>query len=192
MSGDTITGLILAGGAGSRVGGVDKGWIEWQGRPLIEWVIDAIAPQVGPIIISANRNLDRYRALGFPVVTDLRPGFAGPLAGVEAGLAVATTPDVLVVPCDGPTLPTNLVERLHNTRGEARAATVSLDGRLNPLHSLLERALVANLSAWLDTGERKVATWLAAIGSVPVPFDDPSQFQNLNHGVDVKQGQSRV
>lgn len=182
MNASPVTGLILAGGAGSRMGGADKGLVEWRRRALIEWVIAAIAPQVGPLIISANRNLDRYRAFGYPVVCDLRADFPGPLAGIEAGLAAATTADVLVVPCDGPTLPADLVTRLTAARGPARAACVQLAGRLNPLHALVDRSLAGELTAWLDRGERKAGAWLEAIGTIPVAFDDAaSVFRNLNH-----------
>jgi len=182
MKRDDLTCLILAGGAGRRMGGADKGWLDWHGRPLISWVIESVAPQCGQIVISANRNIEAYRALGFPVVSDLRADFCGPLAGIEAGLHAAHSNDVLVVPCDGPSLPADLAARLLAARGNAAAATATLAGRLNPLHSLILRDLAANLGAWLDLGERKASKWLQSIGTVPVPFDDEAEaFCNFNH-----------
>ena len=108
-----ITGLILAGGEGRRMGGIDKGLQELDGCPLVQWVLDRLAPQVGEVFISANRNLARYGEFGHPVLPDRLDGFAGPLAGLQEGLAQATTPLLVTAPCDSPFLPDDLVMRLY-------------------------------------------------------------------------------
>jgi molybdopterin-guanine dinucleotide biosynthesis protein A len=108
-----ITGVILAGGEGRRLGGVDKGLQELRGRPMVQWVLERLAPQVDTVLISANRNLQRYAAFGCPVLPDRIPDFAGPLAGLHAALTQAATPLVATVPCDSPFLPADLVARLH-------------------------------------------------------------------------------
>ncbi len=109
-----VTGLILAGGEGRRMGGVDKGWVLWHDRPLVVWVQERLRPQVGSLLISANRSLERYAALGLPVVRDDVPGFAGPLAGIAAGLAAAPTDWLVTAPCDSPLLPRDLVARFRS------------------------------------------------------------------------------
>lgn len=177
-----LTGLILAGGAGRRMGGVDKGWITWRGQPLVEWVFAALAPQVDQILISANRTLDRYTALGAPVLADTRPDYPGPLAGIEAGLRAAPTGWVLCVPCDTPELPPDLATRLSaGLDAGGKAAVVSLEGQMQPVFALLHTQLAAGLSAVLDRGERRVGAWLEQIGAQAVPFDDlAAAFVNRN------------
>ena len=108
-----VTGLVLAGGQGRRMGGVDKGLARLRGRPMVAWVIERFAPQVGELVINANQNLERYREFGYPVVSDDIRGFAGPLAGLQAGMKAAHHPFVLMVPCDSPFLPLDLAERLY-------------------------------------------------------------------------------
>ena len=107
-----ITGVVFAGGQGRRMGGVDKGLVELDGRALVAHVIERLAPQVGELVINANQNRDRYAAFGYPVVADVIPDFAGPLAGLHAAMAAATTPYVVTSPCDSPFLPADLVARL--------------------------------------------------------------------------------
>lgn len=168
-----LTGLILAGGAGRRMGGVDKGWVEWRGRPMIEWVMERLAPQVTALAISANRSLNRYAALGVPVVTDLRPDYPGPLAGIEAGLRTAPTGFVLCAPCDSPELPPDLGQRLLAALEPGQhAAVVTLEDIPQPVFALLHTQLAASLAAFLDGGGRRVGAWLEAVGARPVAFDD--------------------
>ncbi len=175
-----ISGLILAGGAGSRMGGADKGWVNWQGAPLVAHVLSRLAPQVARIFISANRNLDRYAELA-PSLPDLRPGLPGPLAGIEAGLAAAPTGYLLVVPCDVPRLPIDLATRLLGAVGDTRKpAYVSTPEREEPLFSLLHTDLLAHLQETLARDERRVFTWIRAIGAQAVVFEDARAFANLN------------
>jgi molybdopterin-guanine dinucleotide biosynthesis protein A len=174
-----VTGLILCGGQGSRLGGVDKGLHPYEGRPLVEHVLERLAPQVECIIISANRNLDRYRAYGHPVVTD-RLG-AGPLAGMHAGLAAATTELVVTAPCDSPLLPDSLSSRLwsclHDTNTDMAVAT--LGGRLQPVFSLQRRRVLPRLAAALERGELRAMDWFH--DAAQVPFDDvAAALANLN------------
>ena len=111
---DGITGVILAGGLGRRMGGVDKGLQNLNGRPLVQWVLDRLTPQVDTVLISANQNLLRYGEFGCPVVPDRIPDFSGPLAGLHAALSQSTSPLLATVPCDSPFLPADLVQRLHS------------------------------------------------------------------------------
>jgi molybdopterin-guanine dinucleotide biosynthesis protein A len=180
---ENITGVILAGGAARRMGGVDKGLMELGGRPLIEWVIDRLAPQVGRLLINANRNRERYAAYGYPVVADAMTGFQGPLAGVAAALAAVDTPWILTLPCDGPDPPPDLAERLAAAlRAEAAELAVASDGRLvQPVHALIPVALAQDLRAFLAAGERKVGRWYARHRAARADFSDrPGCFANIN------------
>ena len=161
-----ITGLILAGGRGQRVGGADKGWLIYEGRPLIVSVIERLAPQVGPLLISANRNVERYAAYGEIVGDDLADvsgeRFAGPLIGVLSGLRRARTDWVAIVPCDAPHLPTDLVTRLMGaTLGTgATAACASVHGRLQPVFALVQTRCSDELARSVAKGERAMHRWL--------------------------------
>ncbi len=180
---ENITGGILAGGRGRRMGGIDKGLIDLNGRPLIEHVLAALRPQVGAIMLSANRNRAAYTRYGYPVVADLLDGYAGPLAGFAALLTACKTDWLTVVPCDGPALPPDLVQRLDNARQQADAEiAVAHDGqRLQPVHVLLSKRLLPDLENWLDEGNRKIDLWYARHPMVTVDFSDQSDcFINLN------------
>ncbi|MBK8285818.1 MAG: molybdenum cofactor guanylyltransferase [Ahniella sp.] len=113
MAKQNITGCILAGGRGLRMGGADKGLIAWQGKPMAQHMLERLAPQVSSVLIIANRNLDRYQTLGVPVVSDASPGFLGPIAGIRRALAQCTRPYLVTTPCDTPEFPLDLVTRLH-------------------------------------------------------------------------------
>jgi len=178
--------LILAGGKGSRMAGRDKGWVMWEGLPLVEHVLERLARQQNlpqRIIISANRNLDAYRQTGHPVVTDERAGFPGPLAGVEAGLMRCKRNWVLVVPCDTPLLPEDLLARLFEVAteqpGRLAAYATTSDGP-QPLCCLLHPSVSGSLSKLLDTGHGSVQSWLDQLGAIAVPFDDATAFRNFN------------
>ena len=176
-----ITGLILAGGRGSRLGGVDKGLVDWRGRPLIAHVMERLRPQVDRILISANRNQQRYAAFG-PVVADRTNDFAGPLAGLQAGLAACTTPLLVCVPCDAPGLPLDLVFRLFTAltgNGADIAVAQTVDG-LQPTFLLCRSEIAAKLDAWLTSGRRKVADWLDEVQAAHVAFADAAPFANFN------------
>jgi molybdenum cofactor guanylyltransferase len=186
-----ITGLILAGGRGSRMGGLDKGWIELRGRALIRHVLERFSSQVGSVVISANRNLSRYRELGVEVVADdtSRFGeFAGPLAGVLQALRGACTPWLAVVPCDAPMLPLDLVVRLADAVGHAEAATAQLGERIEPLFCLLRTRLAVRLEDALESGVRRPTDFLLSVGAVAVQFESNGAFANLNTQSDLLAG----
>ena len=170
----SVTGIILSGGRGTRMGGVDKGLLPFRGRTLVEWVLDQIEPQVAEVLISANQNLDRYLALGHPVATDRIAGFAGPLAGLHAGLCLARSELVITVPCDSPFLPADLVRRMAEALGggESEVAVAKTGDRRHPVFCLCRPSLLQNLTAFLEGGGRKVDAWYAALDVSEVAFDD--------------------
>ncbi|RZT41621.1 molybdenum cofactor guanylyltransferase MobA [Cupriavidus agavae] len=184
---DDITGLILAGGRGSRMGGVDKGLQPFQGQPLVRHTLARLAPQAGTLLISANRNADTYAALGLPVIHDDLPGFAGPLAGMLAALAQCRTGWMVTAPCDTPFLPLDLVARLARAI-EAEGADLAIplveeaDGRqrLQPVFCLMPATAAASLRAYVEAGHRKIETWVTAQRLARVPFDDATAFSNIN------------
>jgi len=177
-----ITGLVLAGGRGSRMGHADKGLLDLAGQPLIAHILARLAPQVGSVIINANRHVDRYAALGWPVVADSRSDFPGPLAGLEAGLRAATTAWVAMLPCDAPFFPTDLVARLGASADAAgaRVAMAECGGHREPVFLLVARELAPTVAAALDAGRLKIGAWAADQGAVCAHFDDESAFRNLN------------
>ena len=178
--------LILAGGRGNRMGGRDKGWIMWEGHPLIEHVLQRLAHQTPPpnrVLISANRNMDAYQQTGHPVVTDERANFMGPLAGVEAGLMRCKKNNLLVVPCDTPLLPRDLYEKLDAALAahpQAKAAYAVCEDGQHPLCCLLQPSLSASLGHSLDVGHGSVLSWLEQAHAVAVPFNDADAFRNFN------------
>jgi molybdopterin-guanine dinucleotide biosynthesis protein A len=176
-----IAAVILAGGRGSRMGGVDKGLQDFHGRPLIAWVLAALRPQVATLCISANRNLDVYAAHGAPVVTDNLPDFAGPLAGVLAALDIITSTWLLVVPCDVPHLPADLAQRLYATAQAANAplAVAAAGGRTHHTSMLLRVELKNDLQQFMQAGGRAVRDWQARHACAVAEFD-PAQFANCN------------
>lgn len=178
-----VTGAILAGGRGRRLGGADKGLVRLHGRPLVEHVIERLAPQVGRLVISANRNRDAYAAYGFPVIADVVGGYCGPLAGMLSALRAAETPFVLCVPCDAPALPPDLVLRLATGLADARAdaCMASCDGRMQPVFVLLRCALAGRLGEYLRRGGRAVGAWLQQEGAALMDFPDAvAVFANVN------------
>lgn len=186
LSKDQITGLILAGGRGSRMGHADKGLQLFDGKPLIEHVIQRFSPQVGATILNANRNLEAYQRLGLPVWSDELSGFAGPLAGLQTGLRHCTTPYLATVPCDTPFLPENLVARLSESLVAADAdVAIAVSGtgehrRTQPVFSLMKASLLPHLNAYLDAGNRKVQAWHDLLKKVDVVFEDDAPFRNFN------------
>lgn len=163
MPGPTLTGLVLAGGQGRRMGGLDKGLIEIAGRPMIEHVLDALRPQVGTLLINANRNLERYAHYGCRVLSDSQAGYLGPLAGVASALAVVETDLLLTAPCDSPLLAPDLAACLGLALERQQAdLAVAHDGeRQQPVFLLLRRSLGADLDEYLAGGGRKIDQWLA-------------------------------
>ncbi len=185
-----LTGLILAGGQARRLGGADKGLVHWAGRPLVEWAIAALAPQVATLMISANRNLQVYAAYGYPTISDALPGFAGPLAGIAGALAAASTPWVLCLPCDAPCPPADLAARLAHAlaAGRAEIAAGSDGTRLEPLHALIPVTLAESLDRYLAAGGRSVRGWYERHRLAVADFSDcPHAFANLNSPQDAVQ-----
>jgi molybdopterin-guanine dinucleotide biosynthesis protein A len=179
----SITGVILAGGMGRRMGGADKGLIEFLGRPMIEHVAERLKPQVGEILINANRELQHYANLGYPVIEDEIGGFAGPLAGLHKAMQVATHPYVLTVPCDSPLLPHNLVARLMNglIERDADLAVAKTGMQAHPVFCLCRKALLPNLEAFLKDGGRKIDLWYSTLEVAEVQFsDNVKAFANVN------------
>ncbi len=190
---EAITGLVLAGGRGQRLGGVDKGLQRWRGVALVDHALARLAPQVREVMISANRNQADYAARATRVLADDADDYPGPLAGILAGLRAATTPWLAVVPCDCPLLPPDLVERLAGGVGNARGAVVQRDLgaqglRLEPVCCLLPTSLADDLARYLAGGGRKVQAWVAR-HAAPVPFDradDANAFANVNTPADLE------
>jgi molybdopterin-guanine dinucleotide biosynthesis protein A len=179
----SVTGLVLAGGLARRMGGEDKGLVELAGRPMIEYVLEALRPQVGAVLINANRNLDRYAAYGHPVIPDGFKGFLGPLAGVASALPHLATPWLLTVPCDAPLVSANLARRLVGACMACEAdVAVATDGqRLQPVFMALRAAVAPGLRAYLAGGGRKIDAWFAQVNVAPVDFsDEPDCFVNVN------------
>ena len=183
---DRITGLVLAGGRGSRMGGADKGLQTHLGMPLALHALLKLQRQVGQAMINANRNLAAYESMGVPVWPDPIADYPGPLAGLLAGLEHCETPWLVTVPCDTPAFPDDLVERLAaaavaNDAQIAIAATRE-DGRVqaHPVFCLVEARLSESLIDYLQAGERKVGRWIARHRAVEVLFDDPAAFFNAN------------
>ena len=186
---DDITGIILAGGKARRMGGEDKGLVEFAGRPLAAWVIDSLRPQVSTLLINANRNHDRYAHFGYPVIADAMADFQGPLAGFASALAAAQTPWIVTVPCDGPYPAPDLVERLCNALAahDAELAVASDGRRMQPVYALIPRVLAPSLEAFLASGERKIDRWYAQHRTAIAEFSDrPDCFANINSAEDAE------
>jgi molybdopterin-guanine dinucleotide biosynthesis protein A len=178
--------LILAGGRGTRMGGKDKGWVMWDGLPLVEHALATLSSQSPPparIFISANRNVDAYQQTGHPVVMDERPDYRGPLAGIEAGLMRCKKNNLLVIPCDVPLLPADLYATLQSAltdNAQALAAYALTSEGAQPLCCLIKPSVAGALGKQLDAGHGAVQTWLDAIEAIPVRFDNAEAFTNFN------------
>lgn len=183
MDRSNITGVILAGGRSSRMG-EDKGLIDINGQPLFEHIAQKLRPQVGDILISCNRNSERY-GQNFQTVPDIKQDFSGPLAGMLAALSVSKTEWVLFVPCDVPAFPDDLSETLSDGLSGQEAAYARDTEREHPTLCLLKRSLIPALTAYLDNGDRKLMIFLHKIGAKSVFFGDPTAFSNLNTPEDV-------
>ncbi|MFT3814648.1 MAG: molybdenum cofactor guanylyltransferase MobA [Acidovorax sp.] len=176
-----ITGLVLAGGRGQRMGGVDKGLQRFRGELLALHALRRLQPQVGALLLSANRNHAAYAALGVPVCADAADmAYAGPLAGFLAGLVQCRTPWLLTAPCDSPLLPIDLAARLAQAVGHADIAFATTAEGPQPVFCLLRASLREDLARFTAEGGRKIAAWTARHRSVPVPFGDTRAFSNAN------------
>ena len=183
---DEVTGLVLAGGRGSRMGGVDKGLQNHLGMPLALHALLRLGPQVGALMINANRNLGAYEAMGVPVWPDAQLDFPGPLAGFLAGLEHCETPYLVTVPCDTPHFPTDLVSRLADALAEQDAeiaiAATQEDGQLQlqPVFCLMQASLLESLVAYTHAGQRKIDGWTAQHRCAVVTFEAAQDFFNAN------------
>jgi molybdopterin-guanine dinucleotide biosynthesis protein A len=177
-----VTGVVLAGGRGVRVGGRDKGLIHWHGKPLVEHMLAQLAPQVARMLINANRNPDRYAAYGHPVVADAQADFPGPLAGMLAAMTACEDDWLLFVPCDSPWLPEDLASRLYQAvqGGGASAAYVVTPSTALYTHLLLHRRCRTALQAALASHNRSVRGFLQANAAVPVDFKEWTAPLDLN------------
>lgn len=179
----SITGIVLAGGRARRMGGIDKGLIPLCGRTMIEHVLDRLVDQVGAVIINANRNIDTYAAMGYPVVPDRDDSYAGPLAGMSSGLHAAGSSYCVTLPCDSPLIGADVVQRLHAALVAAGAEiAVAHDGeRAHPVVNIMETRLAASIDGFLDAGERKIDRWFDRHHWVYADFSDrPEYFINVN------------
>lgn len=196
MTGLAVTGLLLAGGQGTRLGCVDKGLQAWRGRALAQQVLARLAPQVEALLVNCNRNQAAYVAFGYPLVSDLAAGFPGPLAGLQAGLQACRTPYLLTVPCDAPFVPMDLVARLlAAVQAQAESASpgtsvpqvaVAVQQQAGetvwqPVFALYHCSVRASLEAFLQQGMQQVRRWQKSLPHVLVDFSDqPQAFTNLN------------
>ena len=181
-----ITTVILAGGQGSRIGG-NKALQILRGRPLIDWVFDAVRPQSAEVLISANENKPAYAYLECPVIADHLPGYAGPLAGLQAAMQQAGCELILSVPCDTPFLPHNLIGQLAAALGDAEAVVAVVEGRRQPTVALYRKSVLSKLDAYLAAGERKVGGWLDTLRVHEVIFGETSAFININTQLELKE-----
>lgn len=184
---DQITGVILAGGRGTRMGGADKGLQNFRGMPMAMFTLMRLMPQVGEVMINANRNLAAYESFGVPVWPDSLSDFAGPLAGMLTALERCESDYLVTVPCDTPLFPLDLVARLAEAleREDAEIAMASApedDGqmRAQPVFSLIRRELMESLVRFTQGGGRKIDAWTGQHRTVLVPFADAGAFRNAN------------
>jgi molybdopterin-guanine dinucleotide biosynthesis protein A len=191
-----ITGLILAGGRGSRMAGADKGLQRYRGKTLAAHALERLAPQVGTLMVNANRNLDEYRTLAVPVWPDEVLDYSGPLAGMLAGLAHCRSALLATVPCDTPNFPLDLVERLAHglTSGAADIAVAySRSGEQlfpQPVFCLMKTTLAPALAAFIAAGERKTESFALRQRNVRVVFEHDTEFFNINTLADLEQAPS--
>ena len=182
----TITGLILAGGRGTRMGSVDKGLQLFRGMPMAQHVATRLRPQVTHLMINANRHLPEYEAICAPVWPDVMADFAGPLAGLQTGLMHCQTPYLVTAPCDSPFVPVDLVASLmaalQTQQTDLAIAVTGPPERLqsHPVFCLLHTKLLPHLTEYLQNGGRKFETWYATLSAARVHFDDDSAFRNIN------------
>jgi molybdenum cofactor guanylyltransferase len=184
---DDITAVILAGGKGRRMGGQDKGLIEFDAKPLAAILLERLSQQGVKIVINANRNHDRYQQFGHPVITDTLEDYQGPLAGFASAMAAVDSRFILTLPCDGPLLSDDYVARfIASYRIVAAPIHVAFDGeRLQPVHAMISVDLLPSLNRFLDSGDRKIDRWYAQHDYARVDFSDcANMFRNINTPAD--------
>jgi molybdenum cofactor guanylyltransferase len=177
----SISGIVLAGGQGRRMGGVDKGLQLLHGQPMVAHVLSRFRPQVAEVVINANQNVEAYAEFGHRVIGDELSGFAGPLAGLHAGMKAAMHPVVVTVPCDSPFLPADLVARLQAALDDNDLAVAKTGDRSHPVFAMVRTRFRENLEAFLASGGRKIDAWYGALKFIEVRFDDEADaFRNIN------------
>jgi molybdenum cofactor guanylyltransferase len=181
-----ITGLIIAGGKSTRMGGNNKALRLLNGRPMIEWVIDRIRPQIDDLMINTNSNQNTLAALGYPIVTDIIPNHRGPLAGLHAAMTRATTSLIACVPCDAPLLPIDLIARLHAVLANADIAVARTPASLQPAFLLCRTSLGQSIEEYLAEGRYAMRHWMARHHCVEVNFGDEEAFANINTPADIQ------
>ena len=183
---ENITGLVLAGGRGTRMDGKDKGLLPFHGKPLFQHAVDRLASQTATLFISANRHPENYAQAGFPVIPDELPAFAGPLAGFAAGLAYCRTLYMVAIPCDSPFFPATLVFELGLALSRDGAdIAIAVTGKTSPftpqpVFCLMKQELLPRLKAFLQTGQRKIEAWHTTLKVARVHFADEDAFCNIN------------
>lgn len=183
-----VTAILLAGGQGSRMNHKDKAWVEYEGKPLVRHVLDRIEPQVGSVVISRHTGSERDATLPYTCIDDTRAGFTGPLAGIEACCGHVSTPQVLIVPCDTPALPTDLVDRLTDEMNDEVQAVVAHDGEtLQVLVCLVRTRVLESITAYLDSGRRSVTGWIETLETRTASFaGQRANFKNINEINDLR------
>ncbi len=177
-----ITAVVLAGGQGKRVDEQDKGLIEFSGKKLVEHVVESLSEQTNDIVIVANRNIEVYTTLGFPVISDRIKGFQGPLAGIDAGFSITGTSFILCVPCDSPFLPNDLIDRFIEAATINNPIVIASDGqRLHPVICLVHRSVWPDIEQRLSQGHLRLMEWIESNGYDEADFSShPEMLQNLN------------
>lgn len=176
-----LTGVILAGGQGHRMGGEDKGLLLLNGVPLYQHVLQRLEPQVDIVMVSANRNIDRYQMKGYQVVKDSVADYLGPLGGMLSTLSVISGDWAVFCPCDTPDVPFNYVQQLWQQKGNAPAVWVRSQERDHPTLSLIHKDVVEALTDYLQRGERRLMSFLLEQGGHAVQFSDNElAFRNIN------------
>jgi molybdopterin-guanine dinucleotide biosynthesis protein A len=189
------TGVILAGGRARRMNNRDKGLIRYKGRPMVSYAVEALAGVARRTLINANRNLERYRRFGLPVITDPTESFDGPLAGILAAMRHTDTDVLLVLPCDSPLIRAEHVQKLMRSLVENKAdAAVAFDGeRRHPVFLALRISLAGSLQTYLDSGQRKIGGWLEQLHTVQADFSKtPELFVNVNTQAELSELESRA
>jgi molybdopterin-guanine dinucleotide biosynthesis protein A len=196
---DQVTGIILAGGRGVRVGGEDKGLLVFNGEPIVKKVFKSLNQQVHMVVVSANRHVEEYQSFGVPVVKDRLPDYQGPLAGIESALTVCMTPYALVVPCDAPFIRHDLAQKLYDKMEEtnvnivfAQSYTEQGEVAAEPTFALIRSCMLSHLRVYLDSGKRKVLGWYELTDHASVLIDDPLCFANANTPEDFDRLSSQV
>ena len=184
-SANKVSCIILAGGEGKRVGGVDKGLLEYRGKPLIEHVIEKVSPQVDDIVISANRNTKRYQLYSQNVISDESEQYLGPLAGIAAALPYCTNERVLIVPCDMPFLPGNLVQKLSNATG--KDISIAETETKMQLAFLMHKKLLTPIQHSVNNNQLRLMQWVRSHQPAIIHFTDDEAFKNFNNRDDIDQ-----